>query len=201
MVSMPRCNPLFLVYFVCAGAALSGQPSRVHVPAPLSIRAPLVAAWKAMHEVLDLNRHEVAEEEFSKGSILTRSREYSSGPLAASHIRKIAEPSKLVDGEWVKAEYQYQIHIQYVSEKETLAWVDARIRGLKRPFIGTDAWVKLNSTGKLEEELLTLFGQHLFGQTFSLDQPKPGFWERKPGHVREAFEAPRAVGPERTPGL
>ena len=90
------------------------------------------------------------------------------GPLAANHIRKVADRSKLVDGDWVKADYQYQVHIQFVSETQTLVWVDARIRGLKRAFVGGDEWLPLNSTGKLEEDLLTLFGQHLFGQSFAL---------------------------------
>ena len=170
------------------------------MPAPLSIRAPLDTAWKSMHEVLELKRFEILEEEVSKGFILTRLREYISGPLTASHIRRIADRSKLVDGDWVKAEYQYEVHVQYVSEKETLLWVDTRIRGLKRAFLGDEEWLQLNSTGRLEEDLLTLFGRHLFGQSFALDQPRPGFWERRPGHVREEVESPRAIGPERPPG-
>ncbi len=170
------------------------------MPAPLSIRAPLDAAWKNMREVLELNRFEILEEDVSKGSILTRSREYTSGPLAASHIRKVADRSKLVDGDWVKADYQYHVHVQFVSDTETLVWVDARIRGLKRAFLGGDEWLQLVSTGRLEEDLLNLFGRHLFGQSFALDRPRPGFWERKPGHVREEVESPRAVGPERPPG-
>lgn len=169
------------------------------MPAPLSIRAPFDTAWKAMREVLESNRFEILEEDVSKGSILTRSKEYTSGPLAAAHIRKVADRSKLVDGDWVKAEYQYQVNVQFVSETQTLVWVDARIRGLKRAFVSGDEWLKLNSTGKLEEDLLTLFGQHLFGQSFALDRPRPGFWERKPGHIREEVEPPRSVGPERPP--
>ena len=153
-----------------------------------------------MREVLELKRFEILEEDVSKGSILTRSREYTSGPLAADHIRKVADRSKLVDGDWVKADYQYQVHIQFVSETQTLVWVDARIRGLNRAFVGGDEWLPLNSTGKLEEDLLTLFGQHLFGQSFALDRPRPGFWERKPSPVRKEVEAPRTVGPEWPPG-
>ena len=153
-----------------------------------------------MREVLELNRFEILEEDVSKGSILTRSREYISGPLAADHIRKVADRSKLVDGDWVKADYQYQVHVQFISETHTLVWVDARIRGLKRAFVGGDEWLQLHSTGKLEEDLLNLFGRHLFGQSFALDRPRPGYWERKPGHVREEVEPPRAIGPEWPPG-
>ncbi len=200
MVSMPPQSPFFLACLFSTGFALSAQPLTSQRPAPLSVHVPLATAWKGMHETLDLNKHEVDEEEISKGLILTRSQEYTSGPLAASHIRKISERSKLMDGDWVRADYQYEIHIQYESEKKTLVWVDARIRGLKRPFIGINQWVKLNSTGKLEEDLLTLFGQHLFGQTFALERRGPGFWERKPGVVRKSFEAPRTIGPERPPG-
>jgi len=200
MVSMPPGSPFFLACCICTAVALSAQPLKSQRPAPLSVHVPLAAAWKGMRETLDLSRHEVAEEEISKGLILTRSKEYTSGPLAASHIRKISERSQLMDGDWVRAAYQYEIHIQYESERETLVWVDARIKGLKRPFIGSNQWVILNSKGKLEEELLTLFGQHLFGQTFALDRRGPGFWERKPGHVRKSFEAPRTIGPERPPG-
>ncbi len=153
-----------------------------------------------MREVLELSKFDILEEDLSKGSILTRSREYTSGPLAASHIRKIADRSKLVDGDWVKADYQYQVQIQFVSETETMVWVDARIRGLKRAFLGGDEWVQLPSTGRLEEDLLNLFGQHLFGGSFALDQARPGFWERKTDRVREEVESPRTVGPERPPG-
>lgn len=197
---LPRI-PFFLACLICSVVAPFAQPLRSPRPAPLSIHVPLAAAWKGMHETLDLKRHEVAKEEISKGLILTRSEEYISGPLTASHIRKISEQSKLLDGDWVRAEYQYEIHIQYESENATLVWVDARIRGLKRPFIGSNQWVTLNSTGKLEEDLLTLFGQHLFGQSFALNQPGTGFWERKPGYVRKSFEVPRTIGPERPPGL
>ena len=153
-----------------------------------------------MRDVLEQKRFEILAEDVSKGSILTRSREYTSGPLAASHIRKIADRSKLVDGDWVKADYQYQVHVRFVSETETMVWVDARIRGLKRAFLGGDEWVQLDSTGRLEEDLLNLFGQQLFGESFALDSPRPGFWERRPGHVREEVESPRSVGPERPPG-
>ena len=170
------------------------------MPAPLSIHAPFDTAWKNMRAVLDLNRFEILEEDVSKGAILTRSREYTSGPLAEDHIRKIADRSKLVDGDWVKANYRYQVHVQFVSETQTLVWVDAKIRGLKRAFVGGGEWLQLNSTGKLEEDLLNLFGRHLFGQSFALDRPKPGFWKRKPDEVRKEVESPRAVGPERPPG-
>jgi hypothetical protein len=47
---------------------------------------------------------------------------------------------------------------------------------------------------------LSQFGQHLFGETFSLQEPKKGFWERDPTYAPDPDERiPRIVGPERIP--
>ena len=188
---------LIVATFLCA--VTPGQ-SGENLPPPLSIHAPFDAAWKAMLETLELHEFQVAQKEQSSGKIQTRMHEYISGTLAPSHVRKIAERVKLADGQWTKAQYRYEVQIQFHSETETVILVDTTIRGRKRSFLGEEEWIQLDSNGRLEEDLLTKFGKHLFGETFALDKPRQGYWKQKPGYVPEAIERPSVVvGPERRP--
>ena len=191
---MPIRNALLLMILISVCCFLPAQRSTSKSSTLLSIHKPIKASWKSMLETLHIHNYEVAQENFSKGFILTARQEYISGPLTESHIRKITQNSKLLDGDWVKAEYQYKIYIQFHSEKETLISVKANIRCLKRPFLGSDRWTTLNSSGKLENDLLTFFGRHLFGPEFTIEKPRPGFWSKKRGHVQTSNPAASPPG-------
>lgn len=177
--------------------ALSAAPDRF-IPPPLRVYIPFDAGWQGMHAALETREVTVAREDRGKGYIVTNFKEYASGPLTESHIAKVGEKPKLMDGTWLRVEYQYEILIELVTERETLVTVNANIRAHKRSFIGVKEWVEIESNGRLEENLLTQFGTELFGQSFRLDEPKKGFWERDPTYLPDLSERiPRMPGPER----
>lgn len=173
------------------------QPAPRYIPPPLKVSIPFETAWKGMLDTLEGKEYELLSQDRGKGVILTEFREFSSGPLTESHIAKVGEKPKLIDGEWVRVLYQYDVLVQLIAERETVVTVNANVKALKRNFLGGDEWVEIPSSGRLEEELLTLFGRHLFGEKFSLAAPKKGFWEQMPGYVPEADVQPQIVGPER----
>ncbi len=178
-------------------APVHAQPARRYIPPPLKVSIPFDAAWKGMIETLEGKEYELLSQDRGKGGVLTDFREFSSGPLTESHISKVGEKPKLIDGEWVRVLYQYDVQVQLIAERETVVTVNANIKALKRNFLGGDEWVEIPSSGRLEEELLTLYGRRLFGEKFSLAEPRKGFWERMPGYVPEADVQPQIVGPER----
>ncbi len=143
---------------------------------PLRVHIPFEAAWEGMLDVLREENWTVAREKRAKGEIHTGSRLYISGPLTEDHMDKIGERPRLSGAQWKRVDYHYEVSIQLVSGRETLITVDTNIKALKRGFLGEEDWVAIPSNGRLEEGLLTRFGQSLFGQTFSLTRSKKGFW-------------------------
>jgi hypothetical protein len=151
-----------------------------------------------MLETLQEGQYDLLSENRPRGILFTRFREYSSGPLTGTHLAKIGQKPELIDADWVKVEYQYEITIELVTAKETLVWVDVNIRALKRDFFGHETWVSIPTNGKKEESLLTRFGKLLFGDSFQLAVTKKGFWSRKPTYLPDQMEGiPRMPGPER----
>jgi hypothetical protein len=198
---MIRQRRLLLILFLLFAPALQGwAPVQAQVPPPLRIYIPFEAAWDGMVEILGTNEFELLRQDRGQGFILSSFREYSSGLLTDSHIRKIGEELKLIDGDWVSVSYQYEIRVELIADRETVVTVDANIKALKREYLGKETWIEIQSIGTLEETLLTQFGQLLFGETFSLQEPKKGFWERDPINAPDPNERiPRMVGPERIP--
>ncbi len=187
----------FLTVLAVGVEPVLGQPARRYLPPPLKVLVPFDAAWNGVLLTVAERDLENVTEDRGQGKVLTEFTEYSSGPLAESHIAKVGERPKLTDGEWVRVQYQFDITVQLIQERENLVIVYANIKALKRGFLGDEKWVDIPSNGRLEEGLLTDFGKNLFGQTFTLSQPKKGFWERDPGYVPEADVQPQIVGPER----
>ena len=170
------------------------------IPPPLRMDIPFEAAWNGILLTLMDHEFEILRQDRGQGSILTSFREYSSGPLTESHINKIGETPKLVDGEWVRVQYRYEVLVELISERETVLTVYSNIEALKREFLGTENWVKIETTGKLETELLTQFGKSLFGEAFSLLAPQKGYWDKDPVYLPNPAERiPGVVGPERLP--
>ncbi len=164
---------------------------RVYIPFPV--------AWDGMLESLEELKLEILEEQRARGRILTRYREYSSGPLTESHIAKVGEKPKLWDGQWTRVEYQYDVLVELIADREALVTVDANIRALQKPFLGGEKWVDIRSNGRLESDLMLNFGQRLFGQTFTLEATRKGFWQHEPGYVPDGELRPQITGPERRP--
>ena len=99
----------------------------------------------------------------------------------------------------MRVNYQYEILIEFIQEKETVITVDANIEALERNFLGNEKRVSIPSNGSLEEKLLINFGQSLFGQNFNLQKPKKGYWERDPVYLPlPTNQFPSIAGPERT---
>lgn len=202
---MNRCTPPPLVFAIATCLAVvpqvwGMQRTRKFIPPPLRVYIPFESAWKGMLETLKEKNHELAQESRSRGYVVTQFREYISGPLTESHLAKIGEKSKLLDGEWVRVKYQFEILVELVQARETLVTVHANIKALKRAFLGAETWVDVPTNGQLEEDLLTRFGRSLFGQSFNLRQPRKGFWEREPTYVPDLEERiPKVIGPERPP--
>ena len=170
------------------------------IPPPLRMDIPFEAAWNGILLTLMDHEFEILRQDRGQGSILTSFREYSSGPLTESHINKIGETPKLVDGEWVRVQYRYEVLVELISERETVLTVYSNIEALNREFLGTEDWVKIETTGKLETELLTQFGKSLFGEAFSLLAPQKGYWDKDPVYLPNPAERiPGVVGPERLP--
>jgi len=191
----------FLTAAFCLASisALSGQTQPVNIPPPLRVHIPFEQAWEGMVETLRQRELEFVTEKREDGEIETRQFEYSSGPLTESHIAKIGVRPKLIEGDWVRVNYYYKVEMALIEEGETLVTVSANVRALKREFLGNQEWVEIPSNGRLEGDLLTAFGRRMFGQLFSLAEPKKGFWEQAPGYVKDADLQPRVVGPERPP--
>jgi len=193
---------LLLILFLLFAPAVQdlAQARAQLVPPPLRIYVPFEAAWDGMVEILEKNDFEFLRQNRGQGFILSSFREYSSGLLTESHISKIGEKPKLIDGDWVRVQYQYEILVELIADRETVVTVDANIQALQREYLGKETWVEIQTIGKLEETLLTQFGQLLFGQTFSLQEPKKAFWERDPTYAPDPYERiPRIIGPERVP--
>jgi hypothetical protein len=170
------------------------------LPDPLRLNLPFQTAWEGMLEVLKARVPplEVDQADRAKGTIVTAYREYSSGPMTDSHISKIGVKPKLIDAEWVKVQYRYEIEVQIIETRVTLVTVDTDIKALKRDFLGNQAWIDIPTNGELETDLLTAFGKHLFGDRFELAKRKRGFWEREPRYVPDSEQQiPKVVGPER----
>ncbi|MFZ0426876.1 MAG: hypothetical protein WAO20_02080 [Acidobacteriota bacterium] len=167
--------------------------------APLRVHVPLPAAWNAMHDALQGAELPVSDENQAQGTILTTYREYISGPLTESSLRKIGQVPKLADAYWIRADYRFDIQILFVEQKDTMVIVNAEVRGLKRDFLGQETWVSIPTNGSREEDLLMRFGKQLFGDTFSLDGSKKGLWERDRTWVPADLSGtvPRTTSPER----
>lgn len=177
---------------------LALQDSSRFIPPPLRVYAPVERVWSEMKQVLEDRGTRISREDRARGHILTDYHEYSSGPLTERHMAKIGERPKLLDAEWVRVKYQFEILIELIQERETLVTVNANIQALKREFFGSESWIDVSTKGRLEERLLTEFGQSLFGQNFTLRVPKKGFWDRDPVYVPDPEERiPKIVGPER----
>lgn len=197
---MIRCSHLVLILPLLLALSPQGvtQAKDKFIPAPLRMDIPFEAAWDAMLEILEQNGFEILSQDRGQGHILSSFHEYSSGPLTESHISKIGENPELVDGEWIRVRYQYEIFVELITHRETLLRVYANIEALKREFLGREDWIKIETIGKLEEQLLTQFGKSLFGEIFSLPEPKKGFLDQEPVYLPSPEErTPRIIGPER----
>ena len=194
---------LLLIHFLLfAPAVQDWAPARAQIlPPPLRIYTPFEAAWDGMVETLENHEFELLRQNRGQGFILSSFHEYSSGLLTESKISKIGEKPKLIDGDWVSVRYQYEIRVELITDRETVITVDTNIQALQREYLGKESWIEIQTIGTLEETLLTQFGQHLFGETFSLQEPKKGFWERDPTYApgQKRQGVPRIVGPERLP--
>ncbi|MFQ5928477.1 MAG: hypothetical protein ACE5MK_02185 [Acidobacteriota bacterium] len=197
MVGSKHVAPILVLLFGLPAWGV-GQTKRHFIPPPLRIYIPFEAAWNGMSETLGKNDLEIIRQDRAQGLILSSFREYISGPLTESHISKIGERPKLIDGDWIRVRYRYEVFVEFIKEKETLVTVHANIEALEHKFLGTENWVNIQTNGNLEEKLLTEFGQLLFGQNFTLQEPKKGFWERDPTYLPDFEERiPRIAGPER----
>lgn len=177
------------------------QFKKRHLPPPLKVFIPHQSAWKAMLEtVQESTQLKVADQDRAGGRLVTEFRDYISGPLTRSHLEKVGDPPRLADGNWIKARYRYDIRIELIEAKVSIVTVNLELQGFKRDFLGEEAWVDVNSSGRLESDLLTAYGKLLFGSDFALERPKKGFWERDPSYVPDPQQrVPRIASPERPP--
>ena len=141
---------------------------------PLRLGVPFPAAWKAMLEALQREEWELVKKDRARGEILTGYRDYMSGPLTPGHLDKIGVRPRLPDGSWVRVRYRYDLSVSLIRERQTTVTVDSDIQALKRDFLGREDWVDIDSTGRVEKQLLTAFGQALYGADFSLDKSRKG---------------------------
>ncbi len=181
------------------GLAFQVPPAgRRNLPPPLRLHVPFETVWKVTETELETEQEEpLLLKDRAQGRFMTPFREFSSGLLTESHIEKIGERPKLIDAVWKSVQYQYDVGLTLIDDKQTLLTVDVNIRALKREFLGAESWVNIPSNGRLETDLLNLIGRNLFGQSFSLAAPKKGFWEREPGYIQDAEINPQVIGPER----
>ena len=194
---MPTMLTLLLVAVSLTGGSAAQLPQS-HLPPPLRVYVPFEGAWNAMIEVLEESRFSEYEADRARGHIVTEYLEYISGPLTEEYLKKIGNPPGLGDAYWVRGEYQLEIIVELVEERETLVTVYANVRGLKRGFLGEETMVPIPTNGTREEELMRAFGKRIFGANFELDNPRRGFWERDPEYVPDMLERiPRIAGPER----
>ena len=141
---------------------------------PMRLGVPFPAAWKAMLSVLDSENWKLVKKDRGRGEILTDYREYMSGPLTAQHLDKIGVRPRLPDGEWIRVRYRYDLSVSLIRERQTTVTVDSDIQALKRDFLGREEWVEIDSVGRVERQLLTAFGQTLYGADFSLEKRRKG---------------------------
>ncbi len=100
----------------------------------------------------------------------------------------------------MSVKYQYEVLVELIAERVTVLTVFANIEALKREFLGTEEWITIETTGKLEAQLLTQFGKTLFGEGFNLPEPKRGYRDKAPVPLHQPLErVPPVVGPERIP--
>ena len=99
-------------------------------PSPLRMDIPFDAAWDGMLLTLTENNFAILRQNRSQGSILSDFREYSSGPLTERHIGKIGTTPKLVDGEWLRVQYQYEVVVELITERETVLTVYTNISAI-----------------------------------------------------------------------
>lgn len=193
-------HPLVLLLVIHSFVWAQPQSNRRFLPPPLKVHVPFQAAWETMLELLQQKGFTIAHQDRARGTLRTEFAEYISGPLTEGHLSKIGERPKLVDGDWVRVRYEYEIRVELLRERETWVTVYANIQALKRDFLGTEAWADIQTNGNLEERLLLEFGRSLFGPTFSLERPREGFWKREsrdPGqHPGSDSPTPRSIGPE-----
>lgn len=161
-----------LTFLALAGTQAGAQ--KRYEP-PLRLGVPFPAAWKTMLEVLNREEWTLVKQDRGRGEILTGYRDYMSGPLTAGHLDKIGVRPRLPDGEWVRVRYRYDLSVSLIRERQTTVTVDSDIQALKRDFLGREEWVDIDSTGRVEKQLLTTFGQTLYGAEFSLDKRHKGF--------------------------
>lgn len=160
-----------LTLWILAGVAVEAQK---RFEPPMRLGVPFPAAWNAMMAVLQREKWELVKQDRGRGEILTGYRDYMSGPLTAGHLDKIGVRPRLPDGEWVRVRYRYDLSVSLIRERETTVTVDSDIQALKRDFLGREEWVEIDSTGRVEKQLLTAFGQELYGAEFSLDKRRKG---------------------------
>ncbi len=180
---------------------LPAQFQKRYVPLPLRVSVPYEKAWKQMHTTLENDiKLGVGSEDLPRGEIITEFREYISGPMTRTQLAKISDPPKLIDGDWTKARFRYEIRIELIEARKSVVSVDTHIQGRKREFLGNEEWIDVKTNGRLEAELLTAFGKNLFGPEFALEKPKKGFWERDPEYVPDpSLRIPKTAQPERPP--
>lgn len=191
-MTMTRRTALFALIWLAGSVLGMGG-----VPAPLDLRIPFEAAWEGMIDVMKARNLPMKEPDRAKGRLQTEYVEYSSGPLTDSHIEKIGTRPELSDAEWVRVEYKFDVQVELIEAKRTIVTAGVDIRAKKRDFLGQETWVPIQSTGHLEEDLLTEFGKNLFGDKFKLSESKKSFWELQPSYVPDSGQRPRVSGPER----
>jgi len=109
MNAMRNWRRLLLIFSLLVGPAAQGvaQGMSQFIPPPMRLYIPFEAAWNGMLEVLEKNDFEILQQNRAQGSMVSSFREYSSGLLTESHISKIGEQPKLIDGDWLGVRYQY----------------------------------------------------------------------------------------------
>ena len=194
-----RLGVIGLVLWTLSGAVVQAQSFKEFIPPPLRLGVPLQTVREHMIRTLEHKEIKVDRQDQNRGLVLTEYQEYNSGPLTASHIAKIGDKPEITDGEWVRVQYQYEILMELIKEKETVVTVNAHIKALKRDYFGSQEWVEIVTNGELEQELLSAFGQSLFGQSFTLEGRKRRFWEQAPSFSPDLEgKRPPVVGPGRS---
>ena len=120
---------LFILTFLILDLSIESRPqkSQSFIPPPVKIAVPFDQAWEQISKTLHDIDLEIASQNRGQGTILSTFREYSSGPLVDSHIAKIGEKPKLIDGQWLRVRYRYQILMEFIHQKETLITVSTEI--------------------------------------------------------------------------
>ena len=165
---------LVLTIFAILAISMAQAEAQKKFEPPMRLGVPFPSAWKAMLSVLDSENWKLVKKDRGRGEILTDYQEYMSGPLTAQHLDKIGVRPRLPDGEWVRVRYRYDLSVSLIRERQTTVTVDSDIQALKRDFLGREEWVEIDSVGRVERQLLTAFGQALYGADFSLEKRRKG---------------------------